>query len=225
MCIFSFAGSFLIAFCTSWHSAVYQRRPGGAHGMEERGLHTRHRQLVMHPQAPGRWRETFLHHQKMRLFMRRYVLQRMGLWALQDGVIILTLPLCSHGFLGTLSNLSLCFCTCKMEQYPLPPRANMRILWDAAHKARVWCVVLGRCSTKGGAVIIISIPCPGNSSQLDFFKSSNEQPQLGVSARSLLMQKFYVFTCKLLVETIPLGWSKGQHGGNTALHLLCDSIL
>lgn len=39
------------------------------------------------------------------------------------------------------------------------------------------------------------------------------------------MQRFFVFTCKLLVESIPLGWSQGQHGGDTALHLLRDSIL
>lgn len=57
--------------------STLQFPPGG---MEERWLRaTRHGQLVMHPQAPGRWRETFLrHHQKMRLFMKRYLLQRMG---------------------------------------------------------------------------------------------------------------------------------------------------
>ena len=38
-------------------------------------------------------------------------------------------------------------------------------------------------------------------------------------------QRLYVFTCKLLVEPIPWGRSQGQHGSDTALHLLRDSIL
>lgn len=45
-----------------------------------------------------------------------------------------TFQLC---ILGHIIYLSLCFCMCKMEHYHLPLRANMRTLWDVAHKAWV----------------------------------------------------------------------------------------
>lgn len=55
-------------------------------------------------------------------------------------------------------------------------------------------------------------------------KSNHSLGGRGV-ASSPFMQRLYVFTCKLLVEPIPLGPSKCQHGGDAALHLLRDSIL
>lgn len=45
------------------------------------------------------------------------------------------------------------------------------------------------------------------------------------SGRSNHSQGVPIFTCKVLVETIPLGRRESQHGGNAALHLLRDPIL